>query len=47
LAARAAGQLDQGWPESVAKVWHHFLIERLLPYVERDCRVRKTCVETP
>lgn len=47
MQARAAGQLDAAWPESVATVWHHFLIDRLLPYVERDCLIRGVCVETP
>ncbi len=47
MQARAAGQLEAGWSESVAKVWRHFLIDRLLPYVERDCRIRDVCVKTP
>jgi hypothetical protein len=46
MQARAAGQLDPGWPESVAGVWHHFLVERLLPYAERDCREKAVCVGT-
>jgi hypothetical protein len=45
MQARAAGQLEAAWGESVAGVWQHFLVERLLPYVQQDCRVKGVCVE--
>jgi hypothetical protein len=30
----AAGQMEEGWPELVDKVWRHFLFEQFKPYVE-------------
>jgi hypothetical protein len=34
LQGQAAGHVEPGWPDVVAKVWDHFLIERFKPYVE-------------
>lgn len=31
-----AGEMRDGWPEAIDGVWHHFLVERLKPYVEGD-----------
>jgi len=35
LTVKASGQVLEGWPEMVDQVWHHFLFERLLPYIEK------------
>ena len=29
------GETQEGLPETIEKVWHHFLFERLKPYIER------------
>lgn len=29
-----AGEVREGWPETIARVWRHFLHERLKPYME-------------
>ncbi len=34
LQGQAAGHVEPGWPDVVAKVWSHFLVERFKPYVE-------------
>jgi uncharacterized protein YndB with AHSA1/START domain len=34
LATRMTGEMRDGWPETVAAVWRHFLFDRLKPYVE-------------
>lgn len=34
LQAQAAGHVEPAWPDVVAKVWSHFLIEQFKPYVE-------------
>lgn len=34
LVLNAAGQLEAGWPETVERVWNHFLAERFKPYME-------------
>lgn len=34
LSLRAMGQVEEGWPAVVDKVWHHFLVERFKPYAE-------------
>jgi hypothetical protein len=26
--------MEAGWPDLVAKVWNHFLVERFKPYIE-------------
>lgn len=35
LRLRGAGELEEGWPAAVRSVWHHFLVERFKPYMER------------
>ncbi|HEU4929046.1 MAG TPA: SRPBCC domain-containing protein [Candidatus Krumholzibacteria bacterium] len=35
LKAQAAGHVEPGWPDVVAKVWTHFLVEQFKPYVEQ------------
>lgn len=32
LALRAAGEVQEGWPETVDRVWGHFLDEQFLPF---------------
>ncbi|HXV13182.1 MAG TPA: SRPBCC domain-containing protein [Candidatus Krumholzibacteria bacterium] len=34
LTGQGSGHVEPGWPDVVAKVWHHFLVERFKPYVE-------------
>lgn len=34
LSAHGAGELQEGWPEAVRSVWHHFLWERYQPYAD-------------
>lgn len=34
LKISAAGEVAEGWTDAVDRVWHHFLFERLKPYVE-------------
>jgi uncharacterized protein YndB with AHSA1/START domain len=34
VTVRAAGEVQDGWPETVEGVWHHFIDERFVPYVE-------------
>jgi hypothetical protein len=34
LEVRGAGELEEGWPQVVQGVWHHFLAERFKPYAE-------------
>jgi hypothetical protein len=34
LQAQGSGHVEPGWPDVVAKVWNHFLVERFKPYVE-------------
>ena len=34
LKAQMAGHVEPGWPDVVAKVWTHFLVEQFKPYVE-------------
>jgi hypothetical protein len=34
LQAQGSGHVEAGWPDVVAKVWNHFLVERLKPYIE-------------
>ncbi len=35
LQAQAAGHVEPSWPDVVAKVWRHFLVEQFKPYVEQ------------
>lgn len=34
VSAHGAGEMEPGWAEAIDSVWHHFMIERFLPYVE-------------
>lgn len=40
LTVNAAGRIEEGWAEAVDRLWYHFLIEQLKPYVESG-RYRK------
>lgn len=41
LTANAAGQMEEGWPGIVDKVWHHFLFEQSKPYIESGKHLEK------
>ena len=34
VTVHAAGEIQDGWAEAVEDVWHHFIDERFVPYVE-------------
>lgn len=34
LSVHGVGEIQEGWPEAVQGVWHHFLDERFVPYAE-------------
>jgi len=34
VTVRAAGEMREGWPETVERVWHHFIDERFVPFME-------------
>lgn len=34
LTVRASGEMHEGWPETVEEVWHHFIDERFVPFME-------------
>ena len=34
VTVHAAGEMQDGWAETVEAVWHHFIDERFVPYVE-------------
>jgi len=34
VTVNASGQMEDGWAETVDRVWYHFIFERLKPYVE-------------
>ncbi|UCF64446.1 MAG: SRPBCC domain-containing protein [bacterium] len=36
VTVNAAGQLEEGWAETVDSVWYHFIFERLKPYIENQ-----------
>ena len=38
VTVRAAGELQDGWAAAVEGVWHHFIDERFVPYVEAGGR---------
>ncbi len=38
LDVRGAGELEEGWAETVQRVWNHFLVERFKPYAEGKLR---------
>ncbi|NOQ97068.1 MAG: SRPBCC domain-containing protein [Calditrichae bacterium] len=35
VTVNASGQMEEGWAETVDRVWYHFHFERLKPYVEK------------
>jgi uncharacterized protein YndB with AHSA1/START domain len=38
VTVRAAGEMHDGWAETVEGVWHHFIDERFVPYMEAGGR---------
>lgn len=34
LTVNSAGELEEGWPEVIQKVWHHFIVEQFKPFIE-------------
>ena len=38
VTVHAAGELREGWAEEVESVWHHFIDERFVPYMEAGGR---------
>ena len=34
VTVRAAGEMQEGWADTVEDVWHHFIDERFVPYME-------------
>lgn len=38
VTVHGAGELQDGWAETVEDVWHHFIDERFVPYVEAGGR---------
>jgi hypothetical protein len=42
LTASSMGIMQEGWDKAVDGVWHHFLFERLKPYVESGKHLDKT-----
>jgi len=42
LTCNVAGQLEEGEDKIVDAVWHHFLVERLKPYIESGAYKKKT-----
>jgi uncharacterized protein YndB with AHSA1/START domain len=41
VTVHAAGEMREGWAETVDKVWWHFLVERFKPYVESGRHLRR------
>lgn len=41
LTVHAAGEMQEGWAETVDQVWWHFLVERFKPYVESGRHLRR------
>lgn len=39
VSVHMVGELAEGWPETVERVWRHFLFEGLKPYVERGAHL--------
>jgi len=35
LTVHAAGEVREGWPDTVESVWRHFIDEQFVPYVEQ------------
>lgn len=38
VSVHAAGELQDGWADTVQDVWHHFIDERFVPYMEAGGR---------
>ena len=38
VTVRAAGEMQEGWADTVEGVWHHFIDERFVPYMEAGGR---------
>lgn len=38
VTVHAAGEMQDGWAETVEEVWHHFIDERFVPYMEAGGR---------
>ncbi|MCK5484236.1 MAG: hypothetical protein KAJ13_11050, partial [Gemmatimonadetes bacterium] len=38
VTVHAAGEMQEGWAETVEGVWHHFIDERFVPYMEAGGR---------
>jgi len=38
VTVHAAGEMQEGWAETVQGVWHHFIDERFVPYMEAGGR---------
>ena len=38
VTVHAAGEMQEGWAEAVEDVWHHFIDERFVPYMEAGGR---------
>lgn len=34
VTVHGAGELEEGWVDAVERVWHHFIVEQLQPWVE-------------
>ena len=34
VEVHATGELEEGWPDAVDQVWHHFLVEAFKPYMD-------------
>jgi hypothetical protein len=41
VTANGAGQIKDGMPAAVDKVWKHFLVERFRPYIESGQYLKK------
>ncbi|MDP2469853.1 MAG: hypothetical protein Q8W46_03260, partial [Candidatus Palauibacterales bacterium] len=38
VSVNAEGEMQPGWAETVEGVWHHFIDERFVPYMEAGGR---------
>jgi hypothetical protein len=36
ISVRGSGEVQEGWPELIERTWHHFLVECLKPYLEKE-----------
>ncbi len=41
LSVRAAGEIHPGWPDTVKRVWFHFLDDQFKPYIENGKHLKK------